>query len=89
MTIRSHFQHRVVCAFAAAMSVIVAPFAEAETIPFANSDPFSDPCNITLQPSDLTGDAGLDDLVDDGTPGNAHYPLLSDRRPPVFSSTGV
>ena len=38
----------------------------------------SDPsgCTITLQPSDLIGDAGLGALVDDGTPGNAHFPLL-------------
>ena len=35
-------------------------------------------CNITLQPSDLTGDAGLAQLVDDGTPGNARHPLLLD-----------
>jgi hypothetical protein len=39
-------------------------------------DPSS--CIITLQPSDLTGDAGLGQILDDGTPGNAHYPLLSD-----------
>jgi hypothetical protein len=39
-------------------------------------DPSS--CIITLQPSDLTGDAGLGQLVDDGTPGNAHYALLPD-----------
>lgn len=45
--------------------------------PFA-VHPFFAPCNITLQPSDLTGDAGLDDLADDGTPGGAHYPLLPD-----------
>ena len=39
-------------------------------------DPSS--CIITLQPSDLTGDAGLGQLVDDGTAGKAHYPLLLD-----------
>jgi hypothetical protein len=30
-----------------------------------------------LQPSDLTGDPGLDAFTDDGTPGNGHYPLLA------------
>jgi hypothetical protein len=35
-------------------------------------------CNVSLQLSDLTGDAGLGQLVDDGTPGNAHYLLLPD-----------
>jgi hypothetical protein len=39
-------------------------------------DPSS--CIITLQPSDLTGDAGLGQLLDDGTAGKAHYPLLLD-----------
>ncbi len=40
----------------------------------------SDPsgCAVTLQPSDLTGNAGLDALTDDGTPGNGHFPLLKD-----------
>ena len=33
--------------------------------------------DMTLQPGDLTGDAGLADLADDGNAGNAHYPLLS------------
>ena len=33
-------------------------------------------CLITLMPSDLTGGAGLAPLLDDGTPGNGHYPLL-------------
>ena len=33
-------------------------------------------CTITLQPSDLTGDPGLDTFTDDGTPGNGHFPLL-------------
>jgi hypothetical protein len=33
-------------------------------------------CTITLQPSDLTGDPGLDAFTDDGTPGNGHFPLL-------------
>ena len=31
----------------------------------------------TLQPSDLTGDPGLDVFTDDGSPGNGHYPLLA------------
>ena len=39
-------------------------------------DPSS--CIITLQPSDLIGDAGLGQLLDDGTAGTAHYPLLLD-----------
>ena len=34
-------------------------------------------CLITLQPSDLVGDAGLGPLEDDGAPGDAHFPLLS------------
>jgi hypothetical protein len=33
-------------------------------------------CTITLQPSDLTGDPGLDAFTDTGTPGNGHFPLL-------------
>jgi hypothetical protein len=33
-------------------------------------------CNVSLQLGDLTGDAGLGELTDDGTPGNAHYQLL-------------
>jgi hypothetical protein len=33
-------------------------------------------CTITLLPTDLTGDPGLDDFTDDGTPGNSHFPLL-------------
>lgn len=36
----------------------------------------SPPCDITLQPSDLTGDPGLDVFMDDGSPGNGHFPLL-------------
>ena len=34
-------------------------------------------CTITLQPSDLTGDPGLDTFTDNGKPGNGHFPLLS------------
>ena len=33
-------------------------------------------CTITLQPSDLTGDPGLDAFTDNGKPGNGHVPLL-------------
>jgi hypothetical protein len=32
-------------------------------------------CGITLQPTDLTGDPGLGDFTDNGTPGNGHFPL--------------
>jgi hypothetical protein len=34
-------------------------------------------CTITLQPTDLTGDPGLGEFIDDGTPGNGHFPLVS------------
>src|SRR5262245_14285332 len=34
-------------------------------------------CGITLQPTDIVGDPGLGPFVDDGSPGNGHYPLLS------------
>jgi hypothetical protein len=33
-------------------------------------------CTLTLQPSDLTGDPGLDAFTDNGRPGNGHFPLL-------------
>jgi hypothetical protein len=33
-------------------------------------------CTITLLSTDLTGDPGLGDFIDDGTPGNGHFPLL-------------
>lgn len=33
-------------------------------------------CTITLLPTDLTGDPGLGDFTDDGTPGHGHFPLL-------------
>ena len=33
-------------------------------------------CTITLQPSDLTGDPGLDAFTDNDRPGNGHFPLL-------------
>ena len=34
-------------------------------------------CAIVLQPTDLTGDAGLGPFTDNGTPGNGHFPLLA------------
>jgi hypothetical protein len=40
-------------------------------------DPTATGCTITLQPSDVTGDPGLDTFTDNGTPGNGHFPLLS------------
>jgi hypothetical protein len=33
-------------------------------------------CTITLQPTDLRGNPGLDAYTDDGTPGNGYFPLL-------------
>jgi hypothetical protein len=39
-------------------------------------DPFA--CGMAIQLSDRIGDAGLGSLVDDGTAGEAHYPLLPD-----------
>jgi hypothetical protein len=35
-------------------------------------------CGMVIQLSDRIGDAGLGSLVDDGTAGEAHYPLLPD-----------
>jgi hypothetical protein len=37
-------------------------------------------CDITLQPTDLTGDPGLGAFVDDNTPGHEHFPLLASSR---------
>jgi hypothetical protein len=37
-------------------------------------------CSIILQPSDLIGDPGLGPFTDDGSPGNAHFPLLPTSR---------
>jgi hypothetical protein len=37
-------------------------------------------CAIVLQPTDLTGDAGLCPFTDNGTPGNGHFPLLATSR---------
>jgi hypothetical protein len=34
-------------------------------------------CTITLQATDRTGDPGLGEFTDNGTPGNGHFPLLS------------
>jgi hypothetical protein len=34
-------------------------------------------CSVVLQPSDLTGNAGLGTFTDNGTPGNGHVPLLA------------
>jgi hypothetical protein len=34
-------------------------------------------CTITLQASDLTGDPGLADFTEDGTPGHGYFPLLA------------
>jgi len=33
-------------------------------------------CTLTWQPSDLTGDPGLETFTDNGTPGQGHFPLL-------------
>jgi hypothetical protein len=41
-------------------------------------------CTITLLPTDLTGDPGLGDFTDDGTPGNGHFRLL--RRSPAIDA---
>jgi hypothetical protein len=35
-------------------------------------------CAVVLGPNDLTGDPGIGEFTDDGTPGNGHFPLLSD-----------
>jgi len=34
-------------------------------------------CGIILQPSDVTGDPGLEPFTDNGKPGNGHFPLLA------------
>ena len=33
-------------------------------------------CDVSFQPGDRTGDAGLAAFTDDGVPGHPHYPLL-------------
>ena len=33
-------------------------------------------CSLTLQDTDRTGDPGLDEFTDDGTPGHGYFPLL-------------
>jgi hypothetical protein len=35
-------------------------------------------CTIDLLPTDLTGDPGLGDFTDDGTPGRGHFPLTAE-----------
>lgn len=35
-------------------------------------------CTIDLLETDITGDPGLEELTDDGTPGRGHFPLLAD-----------
>jgi hypothetical protein len=35
-------------------------------------------CTISLLPNDLTGDPGLGEFTDDGTPGGSHFPLVAD-----------
>jgi hypothetical protein len=37
-------------------------------------------CTIILQSTDLTGDPGLGDFIDNGEPGNGHFPLLETSR---------
>ena len=37
-------------------------------------------CDISLLPSDLTGDAGLSSFTDNETPGDGHFPLLPTSR---------
>jgi hypothetical protein len=37
-------------------------------------------CTIALHPTDLTGDPGLGEFADDGTPGHGHVPLLAASR---------
>jgi hypothetical protein len=41
-------------------------------------------CAVILGPNDLTGDPGIGDFTDDGTPGNGHFPLL-DTSPAIDS----
>jgi hypothetical protein len=56
------------------------PFASdcSGTLTSAGHNLIGDPagCPMALQPTDLTGDPGLGDPSDNGTAGNAHYPLL-------------
>jgi len=46
-------------------------------------------CGITLLPSDLTGDPGLNAFADDGEPGNGHYPLLPTSRAIDAGNSGI
>jgi len=41
---------------------------------------FGDPTGCPLAPTDLTGDPGLGDFTDDGTPGQGYVPLLPTSR---------
>jgi hypothetical protein len=60
---------------------VIPPFrvpACAGQITSLGSNLFDDPsgCGAALQASDILDEAGLGPLTDDGSPGNAHYPLL-------------
>jgi len=48
------------------------------TVTSNGNNVFGDPtgCNVTLQPGDLTGDAGLDLFTDGGKPGHVYFTLL-------------
>jgi len=46
-------------------------------------------CGIVLQPTDLTGDAGLGAFTDNGMPGNGHFPLLATSRAIDAANTSV
>jgi hypothetical protein len=46
-------------------------------------------CGIVLQPTDLTGDAGLGAFTDNGTPGNGHFPPLPTSRAINAANTSV
>ena len=37
-------------------------------------------CTMTLQPTDLTGNPGLDEFIDEGAPGTGYFPLLPTSR---------
>jgi hypothetical protein len=56
------------------------PFSQdcSGSVTSAGNNLIGDPtgCTIDLQPSDLTGDSGLDIFQDNGEPGNGHIPLL-------------
>jgi hypothetical protein len=52
--------------------IVLAYSSHSATISWEPTD-----CTIVLQANDLTGDPGLDAFADNGSPGNAHFPLLS------------